>query len=164
MGIRFFPSHLHTHQRTINHFGVLGFRVSDLSSGLPHWTPNMYTDQYFSGSDNKTLPYTPLYGKLSKVLSPFRDRVLIGTPQGTISFITTIPPYPKPSLNANPQTLPGLTASDMQAVPWSTMAGCGSPARKICIYLGPKSGSHIPTLRPKYIPYSYMDPLGMEFP
>ena len=24
-------------------------------------------------------------------------------------------------------------------------------------------GSHIPTLRPKYIPYSYMDPLG-EYP
>ena len=22
-------------------------------------------------------------------------------------------------------------------------------------------GSHIPTLRPKYIPYSYMDPLGL---
>ena len=25
-------------------------------------------------------------------------------------------------------------------------------------------GSHIPTLRPKYIPYSYMDPLGQEYP
>ena len=25
--------------------------------------------------------------------------------------------------------------------------------------LGPK-GFHVPTLRPKYIPYSYMDPLG----
>ena len=23
-----------------------------------------------------------------------------------------------------------------------------------------KRGSHIPTLRPKYLPYSYMDPLG----
>ena len=24
-------------------------------------------------------------------------------------------------------------------------------------------GSHIPTLRPKYIPYTYMDPLGVGF-
>ena len=24
-------------------------------------------------------------------------------------------------------------------------------------------GSHIPTVRPKYIPYSYMDPLGSGF-
>ena len=28
--------------------------------------------------------------------------------------------------------------------------------------LGAQRSSHIPTLRPKYIPYSYMDPLGME--
>ena len=26
--------------------------------------------------------------------------------------------------------------------------------------LGVQGGFHIPTLRPKYIPYSYMDPLG----
>ena len=26
--------------------------------------------------------------------------------------------------------------------------------------LRPQRGSHIPTLRPKYIPYTYMDPLG----
>ena len=27
-----------------------------------------------------------------------------------------------------------------------------------------KRGSQLPTLRPKYIPYTYMDPLGMQFP
>ena len=27
--------------------------------------------------------------------------------------------------------------------------------------LGAQMGSHIPTLRPKYIPYGYMDPLGL---
>ena len=30
--------------------------------------------------------------------------------------------------------------------------------------LRPQRGSHIPTLRPKYITYTYMDPLGMEAP
>ena len=30
-----------------------------------------------------------------------------------------------------------------------------------CI-LRAQRGSHIPTLRPKYIPYTYIDPLGMK--
>ena len=43
----------------------------------------------------------------------------------------------------------------------------GSMAQRVHVgiwyILRAKRGSHIPTLRPKYIPYTYMDPLGMAW-
>ena len=45
-----------------------------------------------------------------------------------------------------------------------TMQGCTQRVHiGIWYILRAQRGSHIPTLRPKYIPYSYMDPLGVGF-
>ena len=68
-------------------------------------------------------------------------------------------------------------------VPWIGKGGCDTSARELkeCleevsytitqrVHVGlwyifkAQRGSHVPTLRPKYLPYSYMDPLGKISP
>ena len=59
------------------------------------------------------------------------------------------------------------TCACVYGKPAKRITKCELPQRVhvgIWYVLGAQRGSHIPTLKPKYIPYSYMGPLGLISP
>ena len=115
------------------------------SNPEPNCSPQLQTFSRFSDACVFTCPRRT-YGKLKFTalvtkIHQQENRLKSRTTTGPFT-LTSTPPYPTTHPNE-------LQANHTQRIHVG-----------IWYLLRAQRGSHIPTLRPKYIPYSYMDPLG----